>query len=76
MTKVMEPLTIYEWMLLNGDKLADAIQEDGKMGGEKAYPLLLQAQQVSRPGQTFNQARKLLKEKLASRGMHNFLPEG
>lgn len=71
----LEPLTIYEWMLLYGDKLADAVKEDGKMGGPKSEPLLLEAQTIGRPGQTFNQARKLLKEKLASRGMHNILPE-
>ncbi len=75
MKAILEPLTIYEWMLLHGDELADAIKEDGRMDGEKSHPLLLKAQQVDRPGQTFNQARKLLKEKLQDRGMYGIMPE-
>ncbi len=71
----LEPLTIYEWMLLHGDKLADAIKEDGKMDGPKSHPLLIEAQSVDRPGQSFNQARKLLKEKLESRGLRGVLPD-
>lgn len=74
MTTVLEPLTIYEWMLLHGDRLADAVKEDGKMDGAKSHPILLEAQQIGRPGQTFNQARKLLREKLEARGLHNVLP--
>ena len=75
MSTVLEPLTIYEWMLLNGDRLADAIRADGKMDGPLSNPILTEAQQINRPGRTFDQARKLLKEKLAARGLHNLLPE-
>lgn len=73
--QALEPLNIYEWMLLNGDKLADAIKADGKMDGPQSHALLLEAQSINRPGQTFNQARKLLRQKLASRGMHGIVPE-
>jgi hypothetical protein len=75
MTTKLAPLTIYEWMLLNGDRLADAIKEDGKMDGPKSHPILNEAQGIDRPGQSFNQARKLLREKLRERGLRGLLPE-
>lgn len=71
----MEPLNIYEWMLLNGDRLADAIREDGQLDGPKSRPILTEAQQINRPGRTWDQARKLLQRKLRERGLRNVLPE-
>ncbi len=66
MTKTLNQ---YEWMLLNGDKLAEAIKEDGRMNGPTADPLLAEVQPLESTGMIKQKARKLLKQKLEYRGV-------
>lgn len=68
MPAVTEQLNQYEWMLLNGDKLAALIKEDGGMSGPKADPLLTEVQRLDSSGRIRQQARELLKWKLDSIG--------
>lgn len=68
-------MNAYEWMLLNGDRLAAAIKEDGKVNGPASSELLEELMHCQRPRQTFNQARKLLIRKLAALGMAGVVPE-
>jgi hypothetical protein len=61
-------LNVYQWMLLKGEKLADAIIEDRGFTGPNVTPLLDEAWNCERPEKTFTDARKLLKILLDRRG--------
>lgn len=69
------PINIFEWMERNVDELVLAICKDKGMNGPTVDPLLEQAQKMERPGQTFTQARKLLRRKLSYRNAEHYLPE-
>ncbi len=71
----MDSFTVYHWMLLNGDKLADAIIEEHGMTGPKADKMLTEAQQINSPGKSKFEARKLLKRKLEAKGAGKYLDE-
>ncbi len=61
-------LNQYEWMILNGDVLANAIRQEGRMdlqGGE-VDRLLTEVQKLDSTGRA--KARTLLKQKLEYRG--------
>ncbi len=66
-------LTVYDWMLLNVDKLVDAVAKDGKLCGPTSEPLLDEAQTCDQKGKLRHQARCLLKRKLTERGLGHLL---
>ncbi len=71
----MRALNIYEWMLLNGERLAEAIKADGRMCGPLSDPMLTEAQMCDRPAKTFHQARRILRTYLDAIGSGHLLPE-
>lgn len=73
MPGVVSQLNQFEWMLLYGDKLADAIKEDGSMIGRKADPLLTEVQALDSSGPIRQKARQILKMKLEERGLGHLL---
>ncbi len=70
-----EKYNITHWMLLNGDKLADAIVADKKLDGEHSGPLLTEAQQLPNTGKQKHEAKKILRRKLVARGFGYLLEE-
>lgn len=75
-TRQRTGLNQYEWMLLYGDELADAIKEEGGMSGPKADEMLTELQPLDSTGTIRQQARKLLKQKLEWRGVGHLLNLG
>lgn len=73
MSTTTRVLNQYEWMLLYGDRLADAIKEEGGMIGPKADSLLAEVQPLDSTGNIRQQARRLLKSKLEYRKVGHFL---
>jgi hypothetical protein len=69
-------LNQYEWMLLYGDELADAIREEGGLSGPKTDALLTELQPLECGGSIRQQAKKLLKRKLEYRGVGHLLNLG
>lgn len=64
---------VYEWMLLNVERLADAVIADGKMGGTLSAPLLDDAFRYERAGKLVTKAKNLLKLTLRRRGHPNLV---
>jgi hypothetical protein len=67
---------IYEWMLINCDKLVQAIKDDGKFAGPTSEPLLDAAFKMPTPGRTKSQARELLLIRMKLAGIHELAPFG
>lgn len=65
-----KPNDITEWMLLYGEKLADAIKQDGCVGGPESDPLLSDAQKY---GGSRKEAKSLLVTYLRLRGCGELL---
>lgn len=64
---------MYEWMLINGSALAEAIKADGKMLGPLSTPLLTACQQQESPKGIRRKAKELLQMHLNRLGVGHLL---
>lgn len=63
-------LDVYKWMVLNVDRLVEAIRLDGgKLDGPNAAPLFEEAWSMTSPGKSRDRARDLLRIKLENAGL-------
>jgi hypothetical protein len=69
-----EPKNMYEWMVLNGEKLADAIKEDGRMCGPLSDPLLTDLQRFDSDSKQRREAKSLLHAYLTLRNVGHLMP--
>lgn len=65
---------VYEWMLINCDKLVEAIKEDGKFGGPKSDVLLEEASKFPFTPKLKRQARELLEIRMKLAGIGSLAP--